>query len=243
MSKFNLVPLLSSIDPDESYATWIQVGMALKLEGYPLSIWEKWSKNGSKYHEGECAKKWNTFGQNDDISVTGATITQMAKDRGWQPQKSKNIAFDAKLTDDDLIVVDSSYIETDEFKEPSRENWRPIDDTIQFLKTLFRPDEIPCIVIDSFQDKDGKYKPKGQGYYFHTCREIIEKLKDRQNFSEAIGSYDIAAGAWVRINPMDGDGAKNSNVTDYRYTLIESDNLPTENRSRSLRNYSSRLPH
>lgn len=228
MSKFNLVPLLSSIDPDESYTTWIQVGMALKLEGYPLSIWEKWSKNGSKYHEGECAKKWNTFGQNDDISVTGATITQMAKDRGWQPQKSKNIAFDAKLTDDDLIVVDSSYIETDEFKEPSRENWRPIDDTIQFLKTLFRPDEIPCIVVDSFQDKDGKYKPKGQGYYFHTCREIIEKLKDRQNFSEAIGSYDIAAGAWVRINPMDGEGAKNSNVTDYRYTLIESDNLPIE---------------
>ena len=94
MSKFNLVPLLSSIDPDESYATWIQVGMALKLEGYPLSVWEKWSKNGSKYHEEECAKKWNTFGQNDDISVTGATITQMAKDRGWQPQKSKNIAFD-----------------------------------------------------------------------------------------------------------------------------------------------------
>ena len=57
MSKIDLVPLLDYIDPDASYLQWVQVGMALQKEGYPVSVWDAWSRKGSKYHDGECIKK------------------------------------------------------------------------------------------------------------------------------------------------------------------------------------------
>ena len=44
-----------------SRADWIAVGMALKEEGYPCSIWDDWSRNDSRYHPGECEKKWQSF--------------------------------------------------------------------------------------------------------------------------------------------------------------------------------------
>ena len=53
MERFNIEPLLTYIDPDESYATWIQVGMALKHEGYPMAVWDTWSARRRKYHAGE----------------------------------------------------------------------------------------------------------------------------------------------------------------------------------------------
>ena len=58
MEKFNLIPLLEYIHPDEAYDTWVEVGMALKEEGYPLSSWEDWSRKGAKFHDGECKEKW-----------------------------------------------------------------------------------------------------------------------------------------------------------------------------------------
>ena len=40
-----------------SRADWIAVGMALKEEGYPCSVWDDWSRNDSRYKPGECEKK------------------------------------------------------------------------------------------------------------------------------------------------------------------------------------------
>ena len=37
------------------------------------------------------------------------------------------------------------------------------------------------------------------------------------------------AGAWIRINPLDGkEGVKDFNVVDFRYALVESDNIDVE---------------
>jgi RecA-family ATPase len=41
-----------------------------------------------------------------------------------------------------------------------------------------------------------------------------------------IGDWKKEAGAWIRINPLDGKGASKKNVTRYSYCLIESDDLP-----------------
>ncbi|MCP9313441.1 PriCT-2 domain-containing protein [Liquorilactobacillus satsumensis] len=85
-NKFNLLPLLDYIDPSSlDYSTWAKIGMALKYEGYSVSDWEFWSRNDlGRYHDGECGKKWTTF-DGANSPVTGATITQLAKDNGWQP--------------------------------------------------------------------------------------------------------------------------------------------------------------
>ena len=44
----------------------------------------------------------------------------------------------------------------------------------------------------------------------------------------ALPIYNPEAGAWIRFNPLDGNGVKNENVTAFRYALVESDSLPIE---------------
>ena len=41
----------------------------------------------------------------------------------------------------------------------------------------------------------------------------------------AFEDYNVAGGAWIRFNPLDGNGVKNENVIDFRYALVESDSL------------------
>ena len=50
----NLLELLEYIHPaDLSYQEWVNVGMALKQEGYTAADWDAWSRNDSRYNHGE----------------------------------------------------------------------------------------------------------------------------------------------------------------------------------------------
>ena len=50
----NIINELKYIDPAGcSYQEWAQVGMALKHEGFPVSVWDNWSAQDSRrYHAG-----------------------------------------------------------------------------------------------------------------------------------------------------------------------------------------------
>lgn len=51
----NLLKILEYISPaDCDYQEWINVGMALKHEGYRAEDWDEWSRSDSRYHNGEC---------------------------------------------------------------------------------------------------------------------------------------------------------------------------------------------
>lgn len=232
--KFDLVPLLSYIDPDESYETWIQVGMALKHEGYSLTIWEDWSRKGNKFHDGECSRKWDSFGEETDTIVTGATITNLAKSGGWKNEDSP-IAMNARLPDD-LTILDPEYIEPEQLKVPTDTAWTNkarAEELINYVKALFDDDEIVSYTTKSFKDKDGKFKPIEEGLHIY-AGDMVKRLKQYGRIDLAIGSQTISSdeddsplsgGAWIRFNPMNGNGANNSDVTSYRYTLIESDKM------------------
>ena len=44
-NKLDLLPLLDYIDPSVlDYQEWVNVGMALKAEGYSVSVWDDWSR-------------------------------------------------------------------------------------------------------------------------------------------------------------------------------------------------------
>lgn len=232
--KFDLVPLLSYIDPDESYETWIQVGMALKHEGYSITIWEDWSRKGNKFHDGECSRKWDSFGEETDTIVTGATITNLAKSGGWKNEDSP-IAMNARLPDD-LTILDPEYIEPEQMKVPTDTAWTNkarAEELINYVKALFDDDEIVSYTTKSFKDKDGKFKPIEEGLHIY-AGDMVKRLKQYGRIDLAIGSQTISSdeddsplsgGAWIRFNPMNGNGAKNSDVTSYRYALIESDKM------------------
>ena len=59
-NKLNLVELLDYIDPATlNYQEWLNVGFALKHEGYSIDDWDNWSRRDmARYHDGETEKKW-----------------------------------------------------------------------------------------------------------------------------------------------------------------------------------------
>lgn len=216
---------LNHIDPSTlSYQEWVDVGMALKEEGLPCSVWDDWSQNDSRYHHGECEKKWSSF---QGSGVTAGTIVHMAKARGWKPVKDEGHAldWDSYITIDaeELKVLDSGYIEGVELHEPVK--WDPVQEITDYLDALFNDNENVGYVIESYE-KDGKYIPKNKGNYDRTAGELIRELSEcGGDIGKVFGDYDPKGGAWIRFNPMDGKGAKNENVTEYRYALVESDTL------------------
>jgi hypothetical protein len=72
------------------------------------------------------------------------------------------------------------------------------------------------------EDRDGKLKanPKGRGL-------TVERDALVARF-EQYGTDTDEAGAWLRMNPVDGRGIGDANVTAFRFALLESDTLPME---------------
>lgn len=209
-----------------NYTEWVNVGMALKEEGYSCSVWDEWSaKDSARYHPGECERKWQTFGHYGGTVVTGGTLVQLAVDRGWKPQRNtedRALDWDDQISDD-YIMVDKAYIQEEEIKEPV--DFNPVNEIIKYLETLFSPDETVGYVTESWQNDKGKYVPT-RGAFDRTAGELIRKLNEcNGDIGLVLGDYNKDAGAWVRFNPLDGKGVKNENVTEYRYALVESDNM------------------
>ena len=236
MQNTDLLEMLKFINPsDLTYSEWCSVGMALKYEGYMASDWDSWSAGDSaRYHPGECYKKWDTF-KGTGIPVTGATITQMAKDRGWQPMRSGGRELDWNDVinrDDDLVIIDKGWIEGKEIREP--QNWEPVKELITYLETLFDSDENVGYVTRSWE-KESRHMPT-KGCCDRTAGQLIQDLnKCNGDIGSVLGDYNPQAGAWIRFNPLNGKGGKNENVTDFRYALVESDSMELEKQNAIIR--------
>ena len=245
MEENNLLELLSYIPPDSlSYTEWINVGMALKHEGYTASDWDSWSRNDARYHSGECYTKWDSF-QGTSSPVTGGTIFHLAVENGFVPQTFHDdgrgaLDWDASIKyDNDYQLLDKSYIDGKEIHEPK--HWNPVQEIVKYLDTLFESDDIVAYATESYAKTNEdtgeveKYLPK-KGAYDRTAGELIDKLlRCDGKINEVLGDYNEQAGAWVRFNPMDGKGVKNENVAQFRYALVESDNMDLEKQNAIVR--------
>ena len=224
----DLLELLDHINPLScDYQEWLNVGMALKHEGYYAKDWDDWSRrDADRYHPGECFKKWSGFG-GSDTPVTAGTIVKMAKVRGYvfhRPDKELDWN-DAIGGADELKIIDEAWVESREFAIP--EKWDPAAQLITYLDTLFEADENVGYVTESWE-KDGKILPS-KGCWDRTAGQLIEELsKCGGDIGAVIGDCNEKAGAWIRFNPLDGKGVKNSNVTEFRYALVESDTIEPE---------------
>ena len=227
MDKINLIDILDYINPaDCDYQEWVNVGMALKYEGYSATDWDNWSrKDVKRYHSGECHSKWESF-NGSSSPVTAGTIVQMAKDRGYTFLSKDMSTLDwddtISMEEDNVPIVNTT--EGMPIKEPSE--WQPAQQIITYLQTLFNANENVGYVTETWQTKDGKYLPTS-GSCSRTAGELIEALgKCNNDIGAVLGDYSEEAGAWIRFNPLDGKGVKNENVTEYRYALVESDCMP-----------------
>ncbi len=217
---------LEFIDPATlGYQEWLEVGMALHESGLPCELWDSWSKRDpGRYHEGECARKWEGFGSGDG-RVTGATVARMARDRGWVPEREgpgTALAWDGEV--DVSGIVDPAWVEPEEIPDGPSD---PVRELSAYLSALFGAEEVVGYVCESLE-RDGRHIPANKGTYTRTCGELLRDLERYGSIERALGSYDPAAGAWVRFNPLNGQGVRNSDVADFRYALVESDSLPKD---------------
>lgn len=215
----NILEALKHIDVAKlSYQEWVNVGMALKAEGFNVDVWDNWSRNDTRYKAGECERKWKSF--NGSSNPVGAgTIVQMAKDNDWTPQ---HFSGDGIMEWDDVIEYDGDgVVYAPEIKET------PVEQLIKYIKILFKDDEYVGYVSSDvwFKKDEAKWMPN-KGFCDRTASELITELEKHPcDIGAVIGDTKPECGAWIRFNPVDGKGVKNENVTRFTYALVESDDM------------------
>lgn len=228
----DLLEALDAIDPSRlDYGSWVQVGMALKDAGHPVSVWESWSRRDSeRHHEGECIKKWPSF-RGSLTPITGGTIVTLARDQGWRPaeQEGYELAWEDVIGphDEQVVIRDVAWVESEEIHEPEGRAWNPVRELTTYLETLFEANENVGYVAQPWE-RDGRYIPT-KGNWDRSAGELIQALgKCKGDIGAVIGDVTPEAGAWIRFNPLDGAGIKNDNVTEFRYALVESDSMDVD---------------
>ena len=236
-ARTDLQEIIEYIHPaDLTYQEWVNVGMALKHEGYSVDVWDAWSRRDpGRYHPRECEAKWRGF-HGASSPVTGGTLVQMAMERGWKPAYGGHeMSWDDEI-DLQGAVLDASWIEGQEVHEPKK--WNPVSEITRYLEILFEAGENVGYVTGSWEKEDDKGKrwlPQ-KGNWDRTAGQLIEELNNcHGDIGAVLGDYNPEAGAWIRFNPLDGKGCKNENVTEFRYALVESDAMDLDKQNAIIR--------
>lgn len=125
----------------DDYKTWLEVGMALHASGESCTLWENWSRKSAKFRDGECQRRWATFGNYAGAPITIASIAKMAIDDGYKP--SEGFGWDDPIGH-------------------SQTRKSPNTELKEYLSALFKSGDIVNFVVSSFE-KDGKFLPCGNG--------------------------------------------------------------------------------
>lgn len=103
--------MLSFVDADCDYDTWIKCGMAINqtLNGEGFDVWNDWSKNGSKYPGiSQLERHWHSFGKSTN-PVTLGTLKHFAEDGGYV--EPVTFTPDYSAFDDNENVLDTAGID------------------------------------------------------------------------------------------------------------------------------------
>ena len=157
-------------------------------------------------------------------TINSAMSRPLSPRRPAQNGPDEFLAWDAVITDEESSPPLPSDTKDAGFPGPVPEFEH--EDFRAFLHALFRPDEIVAYNSDFQTEEDGHVRPRGRGVYVRTSADL-DRACSRESTVEALNVKD-AAGAWVRLNPMDGKGIADVNVVEYRHALVESDSLPVE---------------
>lgn len=237
-SAHEILDALSYIDPAcLSYQEWVDVGFALHESGLACSIWDEWSaKDSARYHTGECARKWKSFGRGQGAHVSAGTLMYLAKQAGYStmgevfdwdskvdttidkpPSPRFSVAWADEATPDEMTSTEKSTVQLS-----------------KYLSALFDDDDHVGYVTESWTTQDGRRVPT-KGSYDRTALQLRQELAHAKDLGAVLGDYDADTGAWIRFNPLDGRGVGNANVTEYRYALVESDTVPYEKQLSMIR--------
>lgn len=198
---------------DYDYDEWKNICISFKAAGGLLSDLHAWcSIDAARYDEKAVTTLYNSV--DEEGPITAKTLWNYAWRAGWDWHERY-----------DSIPKVATIPKAKEFDSRGEQ-------AIAQLEAMFEPDEYVNIVTDATLDDKGKWKPSGYGkqYRMDALRESIRA----NGIDAAIGKYNIEAGVWVRVNPMNGKGIKDRDVTCFRNALVESDDMPLKDQERVL---------
>lgn len=121
---------LEYIDPDQSYDTWIQVGLALQREFGPVvgsDLFVNWSAKGAKFDGiADCMRKFRSF--HDPREITIGTLFFLAQQNGYKGEDAFDLSAIAAKAEMGTRILD---------------NWAKHDislgDRAQLIETITHP--------------------------------------------------------------------------------------------------------
>ncbi len=161
-------------------------------------------------NKAEGARKWRegvAFGRNEPVQ--------------WDqcPQKPDRALDWDSVIGGSYNIVDPNRVQAVDVPDPVE--WNPVAQISEYLTALFSAEEYVGFCVESFE-RDGKRLPT-RGNYGQTAGELLANLERYKDVGAVFGDVDPAVGAWIRFNPLDGQGVCDKNVTDFRFALVESD--------------------
>ena len=224
---------LNQINPSGlEYQDWLRIGMALKYCGCTVDDWDRWSQRDStKYEKNVCARKWNSFNETS-TPVTLGTLIKFCLDQGGKLSFDNAESGTGAALDWDSVIgekknaISIDWVQSHDMPTVSKD-WNPKADLKKYIETLFQSEEYVGYVTQSWKNAEGKYLPT-KGVYHETAGDILGKIDRYNEMGFVVGDWTPECGAWIRFNPLDGNGCSDVNITSYRYALIESDKLEIE---------------
>lgn len=107
----------------EVYSEWIEVGMACKDAGLPVSVWNEWSQSSAKYKAGECEKKWESF---KGTGWSWGSVVYLAKEQGYRGgnrKRKSNPVREMKDASDYFVGTDFNVLAMSEHIQGNFRVW------------------------------------------------------------------------------------------------------------------------
>lgn len=225
---------LDAIDPATlSYDEWLNVMGALKDAGADYADADAWNqRDGGRYNPRANRKHWDSLHDPASPDVARRTIFKLANSTGWRWRGEELVLGQT--------IRDTATHTTTRKKEQPQAPTYPLLDLTRDVELPTLPELTPTEHLQNqlaamfyegetvntftrnpnWNDKRQKWEPVGWGE-FTSVMEFWDEAAEQM-----LEGVNPAAGAWVRVNPMDGQGGSDSNVTAYRHVLIEFDDMP-----------------
>ena len=198
---------------DYGYDEWKDICIAFKAAGGTLDDLLAWcSVDAARYNEHDVTRLYNSV--SEDGAITANSLWKRAWNAGWDWRERYE-----KLPKVKTIPAPRAFDSAGE-------------QAIAQLEAMFEPDDYVNVITSATKNSKGKWVPSGYGKQFRMgdMRESIRKY----GLDEVIGEYNAEAGVWLRVNPMNGKGISDADVSSFRNALVESDDMPLKDQERML---------
>lgn len=244
--------LMDAITPAElSYEDWFRAIAGFKSMGADEFQIERWCSSDPRFKSNDIRVRWN--GIKDSGGVTAGTIIYLAREQGYEGRlnnyappsrgsrrRSEEPEEEPRRTVEFLPSVPESFAD---FQMEILGGMSQEEQRRAFLETMFSPNDYINFTFEAaYDEKRNKWRPSPNKEAY-TREEWIQALHVL-----TLNSYNHDAGVWVRINPTvpdplgalkedgtRGAGVCDEDVADFRYALIECDNLPEEDQIKAFR--------